>query len=270
MKIQIPHPCSEDFNSMTPQEKGRFCSHCQKCVIDFRSMDIKEIRSYLKENPDSCGTFYNVQLKDLNQIEPSQISIPSKNRWIPLGVLTLLGYFGQAQEKPNDHLKSQETVVNSNVNSENYSKDKTSNPNVLSKETQNTTPLDSIQKISGKFIDSDGFPVSNITVWVEGRQEFALSDLEGRFSIDAAINDTLIVNNTHEEKQKFTITSPNLGEIIVDYKGIEVNGYKIISHTTTTGVVIITEVNSEGSGKNSFIRVISFPYRKVRQWIRGY
>ncbi|WP_294302493.1 hypothetical protein [uncultured Chryseobacterium sp.] len=32
-KIKIAKPCTENWELMSPQEKGRFCSVCYKCVI---------------------------------------------------------------------------------------------------------------------------------------------------------------------------------------------------------------------------------------------
>ncbi|KMQ65806.1 hypothetical protein ACM46_08110 [Chryseobacterium angstadtii] len=49
---------------MLPQEKGRFCSSCSKCVIDFTEKKPEEIESIFKERQEEniCGRFYNYQL----------------------------------------------------------------------------------------------------------------------------------------------------------------------------------------------------------------
>ncbi|MDN3691408.1 hypothetical protein QWZ06_03610 [Chryseobacterium tructae] len=62
--LYVPEPCSEDWESMSPQEKGRFCSVCSKCVIDFTQKQPEEILQILteKENERVCGRFYNYQL----------------------------------------------------------------------------------------------------------------------------------------------------------------------------------------------------------------
>lgn len=63
-KINIPNPCSENWDLMSPDEKGRFCSVCCKCVIDFTQMKREEIKQIIEEKYEEriCGRFYNHQL----------------------------------------------------------------------------------------------------------------------------------------------------------------------------------------------------------------
>ena len=69
--LYIPNPCSENWEMMSPQEKGRFCSVCTKCVIDFTEKNYKEIQQIFHEKKDEeiCGRFYNHQL---NMTEKSE------------------------------------------------------------------------------------------------------------------------------------------------------------------------------------------------------
>jgi hypothetical protein len=62
--IHIPKPCTEDWNTMQPEEKGRHCLMCCKTVVDFTSWDISSISEYLKTNAEKkvCGHFYTNQL----------------------------------------------------------------------------------------------------------------------------------------------------------------------------------------------------------------
>ncbi|WP_027380969.1 hypothetical protein [Chryseobacterium daeguense] len=65
--LHIPNPCSENWEMMSPREKGRFCSVCSKCVIDFTEKQSEEIQQIIKEKKEGavCGRFYNHQLNDL-------------------------------------------------------------------------------------------------------------------------------------------------------------------------------------------------------------
>lgn len=67
--LQINKPCSENWDGMTPTEKGAFCQKCCKQVIDFTKQSIPEIRSILYANKGSevCARIENTQLETLNQ-----------------------------------------------------------------------------------------------------------------------------------------------------------------------------------------------------------
>src|SRR5690242_17957207 len=67
LQVQIPTPCHESWQAMTPNEKGRHCMSCQKTVIDFTNMSDRQILEYItKASSNVCGRFSNEQLnKDL-------------------------------------------------------------------------------------------------------------------------------------------------------------------------------------------------------------
>lgn len=64
IQINIPQPCQEDWSKMTPQEQGRFCDSCQKCVVDFTSYSDEELYKYLQQhkNEQVCGRVKSTQL----------------------------------------------------------------------------------------------------------------------------------------------------------------------------------------------------------------
>lgn len=66
--IDIPKPCSESWNEMSPTEKGAFCQKCAIDVYDFTNKSGDEIRDILKLNIGSrvCGRIAPQQLDKLN------------------------------------------------------------------------------------------------------------------------------------------------------------------------------------------------------------
>jgi hypothetical protein len=68
LKITIPEPCSENWNGMTPTQKGAFCASCKKEVIDFRAHSQMELARKLELSAKSgdghglCGRFRPDQL----------------------------------------------------------------------------------------------------------------------------------------------------------------------------------------------------------------
>ncbi|MBD0833552.1 energy transducer TonB [Aestuariibaculum sediminum] len=79
--IAIPKPCYEDWNSMTPNERGRFCNSCVKTVVDFTKMSTEDIQTYIETHKHQriCGHFKQSQLDSINLRIPSQIIVKPKN-----------------------------------------------------------------------------------------------------------------------------------------------------------------------------------------------
>ena len=76
LHLQIPEPCSQNWEEMIPLPGGRFCHHCEKTVIDFTGMTDKQIASlYKRRQGRVCGLFRQGQLnRSLPLPEPV-------NRW---------------------------------------------------------------------------------------------------------------------------------------------------------------------------------------------
>lgn len=69
--ISIPRPCNEDWNKMTPNEKGAFCQVCSKTVVDFTQMTDDEVKNYFLKNSSAktCGHFKKSQLEKPYQLQ---------------------------------------------------------------------------------------------------------------------------------------------------------------------------------------------------------
>lgn len=78
LQLTIPKPCHEDWEAMTPEEKGRFCGSCQKQVIDFSVMSDRQLAEFFKKPSTGsvCGRFMTDQLD-------RDIDIPKKRMpWV--------------------------------------------------------------------------------------------------------------------------------------------------------------------------------------------
>lgn len=73
IQLTIPTPCHENWENMTPEDKGRFCGSCQKQVVDFSAMSDRQIAEFFKKPSTGsvCGRFMTDQLD-------REISVPKK------------------------------------------------------------------------------------------------------------------------------------------------------------------------------------------------
>ena len=90
IQISIPQPCSEDWNKMTPQQQGRFCDSCQKCVVDFTGFTDAQLYQFITAHQGQkvCGRFNSVQLNRQINIPPQPHS--QLYKWIMAAGLTLI------------------------------------------------------------------------------------------------------------------------------------------------------------------------------------
>jgi hypothetical protein len=69
IQLSITDPCHENWDSMNKAEQGRFCTSCQKQVVDFTSMSDSQLAAFFKKPIQSlskdgsvCGRFFQDQL----------------------------------------------------------------------------------------------------------------------------------------------------------------------------------------------------------------
>jgi hypothetical protein len=64
-KIYIPEPCHEDWDKMTPNEKGAYCKICAKTVVDFSEKTDEDVQKFLLDNSENkiCGRFRLSQIE---------------------------------------------------------------------------------------------------------------------------------------------------------------------------------------------------------------
>ena len=95
LRISIPQPCHEDWNKMTPTEKGRFCASCTKEVFDFSSSTDEELVKLAYSGGNLCGRFRADQLE-------REIKLERKSGWslAPLAASVLLPLSLMANPKP--------------------------------------------------------------------------------------------------------------------------------------------------------------------------
>lgn len=94
--IRVPEPCNEDWNKMSPNEKGRFCASCATSVVDFSKMSDEELKVFLINNKGqkTCGHFKQSQLNKPVNITVDLRQMPSNMNATYKFVMALFIVFG--------------------------------------------------------------------------------------------------------------------------------------------------------------------------------
>ena len=179
--LNIPNPCSADWNQMNSSDKGRFCLACQTTVIDFSGLDDTAIKDYFQNYSGKvCGRFQKNQLKEY--------SLPVRRR----SFYTFLATIG---------LTSLITPVSG------FSK---SPPNFIQTITKAGPILPVIKKqlpkgdstvytVTGKIVDKeDNQPIPGVTILLKETNIGTVSQADGSFKLQ--------INYTYLEKATLTFS----------------------------------------------------------------
>jgi hypothetical protein len=181
VQITIPTPCHENWQDMTPADKGRFCGACQKKVYDFTNASDREISNILHTDKNACGRFTTRQLnRDL--VIPKEKS----TLWMAAGAAVVsfftLGTHEIAAQTP--------VPVEQRQPEPDYSLGKYA-----------IEPY----TITGKVSDETALPLPFASVGIEGSGNSVITDADGNYSIKAMPGDVLLFTFIGYENEKFAI-----------------------------------------------------------------
>lgn len=94
--VRIPEPCHEDWNSMQPDAKGKFCNLCSKAVFDFSNKTDHEIKEILWEYKEQkvCGHFKKSQVNRPLNIKVNLNELPKNISFSKAFVIAVFLVFG--------------------------------------------------------------------------------------------------------------------------------------------------------------------------------
>jgi CarboxypepD_reg-like domain/MORN repeat variant len=167
IKLSIPKPCSEDWNKMTPEGKGRHCNKCSKNIVDFSTYTDKELLDFFaKANGETCGRFSGSQLERAIY-EPSNTLIFRK---LLFGTALATGIATTAY--------GQNTVTSQVDNNQ-------SSINAHKRSGKKLPVIDSTYQINGTVVDSANkkpLPFANLVLIHKGIEILsAVTDMNGKF-----------------------------------------------------------------------------------------
>lgn len=213
-QIKINEPCNENWDKMSPREKGRFCNNCKKTVVDYTNTSDLELARLIHKGENICGRFKKTQLsKDLDISQKSYLPKLSYT----LSLISFLGF--------SSPILSQ-TKVNEEI-SVNWS--------------QTKSGKDGKSKIKKRFFkgnisDKTG-PLPGASILIKGTKTGVETDFDGNFelAIDKSYlkknNITIIITYLGYKSKSFVITKKNFRKkikIFLEEDNNVLGGYGII------------------------------------------
>ena len=181
INITIPQPCNENWEAMTSEDKGRFCSSCQKKVFDFTASSDREIVTAFQQNQNLCGRFLNTQLnRDL--VKPKE----KTTLWLA-ATTALISLVGLNEVTGQEKAPTEQT-----------------DNRILGKFI--ATPVKEEIEVTGVVKDSSG-PLPGANVSVKGTNITTQTDFDGKFSIRTKKNEILVFQFVGMEIKEIKVTN---------------------------------------------------------------
>lgn len=183
IKLNIPKPCNEGWENMTPAEKGRYCSSCEKVVIDFTNKNDEDLVKELSGAKNVCGRFKTTQLnRELKLERKSGINLApyAASLLLPLSILA---------SNPTNN-KSEKPSISLGIGS--------CSEKPLLRSTVTTT---------GRITDENGKGIPGVSITVKESGKSEVSGLRGHYQIKSLNHDTLVFEKDGFDKVEITVGS---------------------------------------------------------------
>ncbi|KAA3633515.1 MAG: hypothetical protein DWQ02_12990 [Bacteroidetes bacterium] len=164
--------CDQQWENMTPVEKGRICGKCEKIIIDFRNFSPLEIAQTHTYSPEPvCGLYTREQLA-----KPKIFTVRPKKKWQTL-YLGLLGLF-YVNQLPGQEVTDTTNIIQTQP-------DYRAAPDTIPQPApESVTPTRDSIIVSGKLTGYESEPIIYGSVLVKGTQTGVSTDFDGNYSID--------------------------------------------------------------------------------------
>ncbi len=188
MKIEIPKPCSQKWDDLSPSGENKHCSLCQKVIVDYTKYSNKALVDLIsKSDGEVCGKFLSSQLN--HDLTSSHNPFQRKHffsRFLSCFLLmTAPAPFVRAQIQTENITPS---ISNTKVPSSNF--------------------------LAGIVVDSDGNPLPFVKVEIVELKLYASTDFDGKFSFKLPVQtDSMFTLGIRE----------NLYTEVVYFENIKVN-----------------------------------------------
>lgn len=209
IQLSIPTPCHENWDAMTPEKQGRFCSSCSKTVLDFTLMTDSQIVDAIKKaGENACGRFTNDQL-ERPLVEPLQPKWYLNGMWkyALSSFLLFKGIDAKTQIKPG-------VVLCAKPKNDSL-------PNQVLRPTMGIIAKRPTQKevfYKGIVQSEFGEPIVSATIIIIGSNQKVVTDKDGKFSLYGNAFQEIEIVSTGYEVKKVKLSSKENNIILNQYQ----------------------------------------------------
>ncbi|HTB08113.1 MAG TPA: hypothetical protein VK806_14275 [Bacteroidia bacterium] len=238
MQLTIPKPCTEGWDNMTPNERGRHCQSCNKTVVDFSTFTDKQLVEFFSKIAHNvCGRFNNFQLeRQLVYVEPSRHQFLNR---LLFGTAFTAGIIGSANANYNPNNKPLIERLGNQENSNKWNKQESGN--------------DSVRGVVMDSKSKQSLPFAAVTLLLNDSTQigFTQTGIDGSFSMNVPQQyigkkvELLIVYAGYNDRKMKIVAGANKALLKITLKEIPQKLEFLPIHTT--GLV---EPNYNGLGRN--------------------
>ncbi len=250
IQLTIAEPCHENWDGMTPVEKGKFCGSCQKQVVDFSNMSDRLVAEFFKKPSTGsvCGRFMTDQLD--RDIEIPRKRIPWLKYFFQFALPAFFLSKASAQnikmgKIANPHPKDTAKIsVNQELRTLGMVLPTTIKPvckdtTVKVKGNIRNIIVEDKKVINGKVINDQGIEIPGASVRIKDSRTGIAADENGEFQIKAISGDILVTSAAGFETIETPLSNQNSITILLK------------SSLRTTGEIIAGMVSVKKSKNES-------------------
>ena len=255
--IHIPQPCHEDWQKMTPETQGKFCSSCSKTVVDFSVMTDNDVLTFLNKNKGNlCGHFATDQLQRPiieTQLQPKR----SFKYWVASVIsLSVMMQKSVGQNGRIAFTDKGDTVTLVD----------TFPTIILGKMIMQTTPNIVTNKISGTVVDEQNQPIVAVSVMIKNSQKGTITDKAGKFLLPTIDNKvTVVVSCVGFATKEITMSTNNNQPIVLKTSSVKLGEVVVVGYPKIMGKMILTGCSGSKSStkKVTILDTIPIAFAKV-------
>jgi hypothetical protein len=253
IQLTIPTPCHENWENMSPAEKGRFCGSCQKEVLDFSSMTDNELAQFFKKPSGSsvCGRFMNEQLN--REIEIPKKRIPWLKYFFQMALPALFFSKASAQTKIGKAVVDKTDTTKTRITGDNRMLGMVLPVNFLERKGDTVIIENPITKITikGTVRNEKKEIVAFASIIEKSTGNMVVANEKGEFSFNTKNSKTsLLVSSSGYETKEVNITANDVTMEIILRSDASAND---VDNTSSGGYVkgeVIAEDANRGPVKN--------------------